>query len=171
MSEPTDAIAEIKPQPEQMPVALYGIYQGTRHGELMSFDPSTPEGNRYFLMATLGEPLKLGEHCNIPIELVHFYAGDASRAKDDGEVDEWVRIVLFTADGKAYSCGSQGVAKSLYVFARSRPILPWNPPIKCTPRTLKTGNGKNWMILYPNEDCLLLPTVQPQRSTGKHSTR
>lgn len=144
-------------------VSLYGVYEGNSIGELSTFDPQTPEGAKLFLEATLGEPINIKEAANLDLDICHFYVNKVSKTNDEGEVDEWGRIVLFTEDGKAYSCGSRGVAKSLYVFSRMRPILPWHPPIRVKVKIRNLSNQKQWIVLDPDPKTLIpqMPSARP----------
>lgn len=154
----TDSEEPEAPQP--MTVAVYGkalreISTVGAKGEWYSFDPTTTEGAGMLVAATLGEPEKLGKMAGETIGIVHFYACDASKQKQDGEVDEWTRIVLFTDDGKCYSCGSRGVAKSLAVLLRIRGNMPWNPPVKCKVRVDALPGPKLWITLFPDMGTLI----------------
>jgi hypothetical protein len=126
------------------------FYVSGLSGEFMTFDPGTREGAELLVKCTLGQPKELASLANTPIEVSHFYVTDAASADDDGEETAWKRTVLVTPSGETYSCGSQGVLKSLYVIMLARRSVPWIPPVKFIVRLAKTSKKHNWMFLEPD---------------------
>lgn len=170
MSEPESdpqPVAIYRPDPTAGAVTLFSISRNGTPATLSSFDPTTPAGARLLVQATLLECLQLGEHGNRELHIVDWYAHEAGRTKEDGEFDEWTRVVLFTADGKVYSCGSRGVAKSLAIFAVARNALHFDPPVKCTVQVKKLANAKNWITLVPDLDSLCPSPAKAAGGKGK----
>lgn len=121
---------------------------------LSSFKTDNPAGARMLVQATLLPCEPLADVGTRELLLTDWYAHDAGRADEQGEYEEWTRIVLFTADGKVYSCGSRGVAKSLAVFSIARNSLHFDPPIKCVAKRQQLAGGKQWLSLIPDIDTL-----------------
>lgn len=115
-----------------------------------SFDSTTPVGGRMLVQATLMPCIPLKEMINKSINLVHWFAHVAGTTDDQGEFDEFTRIVLFDADGKAYQCAARGILKSLAVFSFARGSLAFDPPIKCEVKLQDLKGGKQWLSLIPD---------------------
>jgi hypothetical protein len=120
-------------------------------GVLATFDPKTPEGARMLIAATLENLPSIKTVINTDIFIAHIYSNPASRTAENGvEIEEWRRIVLLDDKGKGFTCGSQGIGKSLGIIALCRGNPPWNPPVKCRVVSEDTGNGRTWMKLVPD---------------------
>lgn len=132
---------------------------------LSSFKVDDPAGSRMLVQATLMPVESIDKALNTVISLVDWYAHDAGRAGDNGEYEGWTRIVLFTADGKTYSCGSRGIAKALAVFSIARKSLHFDPPIKCKVEKQTLAGGKSWLTLIPDLDTLC--PAPPKSAGGK----
>jgi hypothetical protein len=120
-------------------------------GVLATFDPKTPEGARMLIAATLSTLPSIKEAVNKEILIAHIYSNPASREGDTpGEMEEWRRIVLLDDKGRGYTCGSQGIGKSLGIIALCRGNPPWIPPVRCTVISEDIGKGRTWMKLVPD---------------------
>lgn len=86
----------------------------------------------------------LRDNLNKSIALVNWTAQDVALTDEkSGEVTDATRLVLMTADGKAYACVSDGIAKSLQVIlAVAGHPSTWNEPIKVKAME-EQGKGMN----------------------------
>jgi hypothetical protein len=89
------------------------------------------------------------------IEITDWYCHVAGSTDEQGEFDEFTRIVLFTKDGTAYQCAARGVLKSLAVFAYARNSLHFDPPLKCEVKLLQLKGAKQWLTLIPDMDSIV----------------
>ncbi|MCJ7767816.1 hypothetical protein MUP79_05460 [Candidatus Bathyarchaeota archaeon] len=134
-----------------------------RHSDgVMSFDPKTEEGAIMLIKAELLQQRELKELTNQTINIRHIFAKPIDDVDDNGEVNRYVRIVLFDDSGAAFSCGSKGVLKSLSVLLAIRGPMPWNPPIACTVKVTTLANKQNWMTCEPD-----LKKLFPASHNGK----
>jgi hypothetical protein len=116
---------------------------------------------RQILLAALnedGEPAAASLNCDL--EIVGFTVSPASRIVD-GELQEWVRCVLHTADGRNVVAGSMGVLKSLMLFQTLIGPAPWTPPLKKRLVSRPLKDGKHWYSLVDS------PTVKATGKPGK----
>lgn len=124
-------------------------------GEFMSYDATLPEYAIMHIEATLGKPKDLSELTNMEIAVSNFLLSDASRETENGQIEEWKRIVIFDDKNVPYSCGSKGIAKSLAVLFPIRGPMPWNPPLLCKVKVEKLSGTRIWMTLQPDMPKLL----------------
>lgn len=68
-----------------------------------------------------------------------------------GEIVQGVRTILFTDDGKLYSCVSEGIGKSLGMIFRLWKQPPWNPPLPLIMREMPVGGGKRFYYVEVDE--------------------
>lgn len=115
-----------------------------------SFDATTPIGGKMLVQATLLPCIPLKEMINKTIHLSHWMAHVAGTTDDQGEFDEFTRIVLFDDKGVAYQCAARGILKSLAVFCFARNSLAFDPPIKCEVKLQDLKGGKQWLSLIPD---------------------
>lgn len=134
---------------------LYAVVTTGYKGTLASFDPSTEEGAEMLVKASLGEVPNIKEIAGQQINLTHFYAHGAAKTHDNGEVDEWTRIVLFDDKGRAFSAGSMGVAKSLAILMQVRKSAKFDPPVLVTVKMKSLGGNRLWIELIPDMNSLL----------------
>lgn len=128
--------------------------------EWMSFDPMTDQGKRLYLQATLKKLDPLEDQKDQIIKITNFYANDASRRSQvPGEIEEWIRIVVFDDTGKAYTCGSKGVLKSLAIIQRVNGKMPYAAGYPVIVRVERLEGGRVWMTLEPH-----LEESRPSRS-------
>lgn len=115
-----------------------------------SFDPSTPYGRDKLVKATLLDCVPLKEVINKKLNITDFYVHDVAAVNDNGEVDEFSRIVIFDADGTTYQCAARGVAKSLAVLVFTRMAIPFDPPIAVEVKLKSLSDGRQWLTLIPD---------------------
>lgn len=128
---------------------------GTGRNVKMSFDPKTPEGAIKLVQATLKEVPLLETINGQYIDLVDWMCHPAQKIDPKSqEVKEFSRIVVWNNKGEAYSCGSQGVDKSIAVLELTRGKAPWAPPMRVKVWSRRLGNGNNWLTLDPDIDSL-----------------
>lgn len=86
----------------------------------------------------------LRDHLNKPFALVNWTAQAVTLTDEKtGAVSEAVRLVLMSADGKAYACVSDGIAKSLQnILAVAGEPSTWDEPIKVK-ASEEQGKGMN----------------------------
>lgn len=129
----------------------------------MSFDPTTPDGAKKFLQAVLKELPSLKDQLNKKIKITDVFTHDVKRVgPTSGEIEEWQRTVVYDTEGNAYTCGSEGVWKSLEAFMIVRPQMPWNPPIEVEVKLRNLGGGKMWMYLDTELDSLFRNVTKPR---------
>lgn len=108
---------------------------------------ATDPAQRKLLLAGLQEDADPKEmHLNVTLPLVHFLLKPAQK-EEDGEIKEWIRSVLFLADGTMISFGSMGIVKSLMLIQQLDRMAPWNPPLLKQIRVGKTSKGRPWPTL------------------------
>src|SRR5687768_2340173 len=82
----------------------------------ISFDPSTQEGGEMLVACQLEEIPDLIQLAGKDVYIANVMCHPAQSVnRNTAEVDEWIRTVIFDAEGKMYSCGSAGVLKSLEI--------------------------------------------------------
>lgn len=105
---------------------------------------------RYQLFNILNDESEPKEpHINTILELVHYCMVPASKPQEDGEVTEFVRTVLLTADGKQIAFGSKGIVKSLHLIISLLRPAPWKPPLKVKLVVRQLGGQRQWPVLEP----------------------
>jgi hypothetical protein len=132
-------------------------------GAVMSFDPTTRAGAIMLIKAELLEQRELKELVNTKIKITHIYAKPIEDTDDQGEVNKYVRMVIFDDSGAAFSCGSRGVFKSLSVLHAIRGAMPWDPAIVCTVKLRSLEGKKQWMTLEPDMDSLFPASHSPPK--------
>lgn len=100
-----------------------------------------------FYNATANPDMKLKEHVNEVIDLVHVSVecAEVNGKLADGTEGKVLapRIVLISADGHAYSCVSTGMYNSLKrLFALLGTPDTWTEPVKVKPVLTSTKNGQ-----------------------------
>lgn len=111
-----------------------------------TLDTTKPDQSRR-LLAALNEDCENAQSAiNTDLDLIGFTLNPSSK-EVDGEVQEWVRTVLHTADGRNIVCGSMGVVKSLMLMQQLIGPAPWNPPIKRRLISRPLRDGKHWYSL------------------------
>ena len=100
-----------------------------------------------FYNATANPDMKLKEHVNEVIDLVHVSVEctEVNSKLADGTDSKVIapRIVLISADGHAYSCVSTGMYNSLKrLFALLGSPDTWTEPVKVKPVLIGTKNGQ-----------------------------
>lgn len=83
---------------------------------------------------------------NLPIEVVGYTISPAAR-EVDGELHEWVRVVLHLADGRNVSAGSKGLLRSIMLTEQLDRPAPWNPPIGKVIKARDLVGGKQWYYM------------------------
>lgn len=147
-SDNTDVVA--MPENQRIANRLLQSAADARPMNAASFDSTTPVGGRMLVQATLMPCVPLKEMINKSINLVHWFAHVAGTTDEQGEFDEFTRIVLFDDKGTAYQCAARGVLKSLAVFSFARGSLVFDPPIKCEVKLADLKGGKQWLSLIPD---------------------
>lgn len=126
---------------------------GKRPPVEMSFDPRTPDGAIKLLLGTMEELPSVKSQVNKVLCITDLLSHDAvSFDKETGAETKWRRSVLFTADGKAYDCGSMGIDKCLAILSYVAGPPPWTPGINCTVTLTEIGGRKQWLTLKPDRD-------------------
>lgn len=100
-----------------------------------------------FYNATANPDMKLKEHVNEVIDLVHVSVecAEVNAQLEDGSVGKSIapRIVLIDKDGKSYSCVSTGIYNSLKrLFALVGNPDSWAEPVKVKPVLISTKKGQ-----------------------------
>jgi len=134
---------------------LAGQFAPTGNKVYSTFDPKTKAGASLLIAARLGECRQVESMVGKTILVCDYYAEEVEGHDDKGEVNRWVRLVVFDNDGTAYQCGSIGVRKSLATIAQIRGVGQLNPPVKCTVRQKRTDNKNLFMWLEPDVDDML----------------
>lgn len=143
-------------------VASFFNVSGQQH--LATFDPTTADGAKMLISATMGECTDIKDTLNTEIAISHLYAHPAQRVDPaTGEVSSWIRIVLLTPDGKAISCGSMGIGKSLGLISLMRGNPPWIPAVRCTVKAEDIGGGRNFYKLIPSVESVVNKPTKPRR--------
>lgn len=123
---------------------------------ICTFDPSTEEGKILLFRVKYGEPQELAEQGGRILLVRHYYAHEVTgQPNDDGEIKDYVRSVIVTAEGEIYSAGSMGVWDCLRLMSAIRGPGVFDPPVPCMVKKKKTNNGRNFMQLVPEESALL----------------
>lgn len=155
-------------KPASKEVALPGIgtmadlLQQEGAKEYASFDPHTPAGARMLLQATMQELPSIKSKVKETINVVNVFAHEVTSAPDaQGEVKAYQRTVIFDDQGKAFDCGSIGVARSIGIIARIRGVPPFDPPVPCLVVIDELAGGKQFMRLVPDIDALLKNKTTP----------
>lgn len=100
-----------------------------------------------FYNATANPDMKLKEHVNEVIDLVHVSVecAEVNAQLEDGSAGKVIapRIVLIDAEGKSYSCVSTGIYNSLKrLFALVGNPETWTEPVKVKPILISTKKGQ-----------------------------
>ena len=100
-----------------------------------------------FYNATANPDMKLKEHVNEVIDLVHVSVecAEVNAQLEDGSTGKVIapRIVLIDAEGKSYSCVSVGIYNSLKrLFALVGNPETWTEPFKVKPILISTKQGQ-----------------------------
>jgi len=84
------------------------------------------------------------------IKLTNFYCHTVMIAGPTaGEYVDAIRVVLFDADGEAYSYASDGVARDLAAIIGAFGMGPYNPPISVTVKQFNTRLGRRAYSIQP----------------------
>ena len=113
-----------------------------------SLDKSKPEDKRALLAALNDDTPGKDEYVNQEMDLVHYLIQPACK-EVDGELQEFVRTILFLADGRRVAFGSMGVVKSLMLIQQLERPAPWSPPLRVRLKLGKTSKGFQWPSLIP----------------------
>lgn len=101
---------------------------------------------RVYSAVTSAESLK--DHLGETITVVDVLAQPIEDVKQDGTVEEFTRITLLTADGKAYSASSTGVLNSLdTAFKIFGPPSQWGDGLDFVAREVQSPNNKAWRFV------------------------
>lgn len=111
-----------------------------------TLDTTKPEQRAQLLSAVNDDVPGCKSVLNVPIEIVGYTASPAGRVVE-GEIQEWVRIVLHLADGSNIASGSMGLLKSLMLIEQLDRPAPWRPPIVKVLRARDLADGKQWFWL------------------------
>lgn len=85
-----------------------------------------------------------------PIEVTNWYLKKVEiEDAATGEIQEPIRTVLYTADGKIYACTSVGIAKSMAGIIEVFGVGPYNPPIKVEVMEVTTAKKRKMLTLIP----------------------
>ena len=87
---------------------------------------------------------------NLPLEIVGYTISPAAR-EVDGELQEWVRVVIHLADGRNIAAGSKGLLRSIMLIEQLDKPAPWNPPLRKTLKARDLQGGKQWYYLIDAE--------------------
>lgn len=132
------------------------------HGRIwMSFDPSTDEGFLRMQAMQAGEQVPLATMAGKPFLLRHvMIEAKTDVSEETGEVIHWPRICLEAADGTVYSCGSNGIYRSLARLIMWKGAKGFDPPLKVVLNVKRLEKGKNFFeLLYVAEE-------KPQQPKG-----
>lgn len=148
----SEAITEVirKPEWQLQADAMMRSAADAKPMNLASFDPATPQGGKMMVQATLMECIPLKDRIGMDLFITDFFCHIAGSTDEDGEFDEFTRIVLFDTDGAVYQCAARGVLKSLAVMAYVRNSLHFDPPIMCKIKLLQLQGKKQWLTLIPD---------------------
>jgi len=86
-----------------------------------------------------------------PIPVVHIYAQSEEFTEEEtGEIKEGTRVILFDPEGKAYSCVSGGIKRSLTTLFATFGVPPFLPPLVVIPALVKSKDNAMRKILKLN---------------------
>ena len=101
---------------------------------------------RVYAAVTAAESLK--DHLGVKITVVDVLAQVVEEVKPDGTVEEYTRITLLAADGKAYSASSTGVLNSLETaFKIFGEPSQWGEGLTFVAREVQSPNNKSWRFV------------------------
>lgn len=81
------------------------------------------------------------------------------KVNEDGEVSEFIRTIITTADNRQIAFGSQGVVKSLHLIQQLLMGGTWKPGLRVRLISRKLKSGHRWFELEPL-DLAKPPTVK-----------
>lgn len=128
--------------------------ENTELGTVQHFiDTSTREG-KIKLYSALQNAEKLDEHLNEPLEMVNAVA-QAVQVTDDqtGEVSNTVRVIIVTADNKAYAATSPTLAAGLNtMFGIFGTPNVWETPLTIKVIERRSRRGFRFFSIEPVEE-------------------
>lgn len=111
-----------------------------------TLDVKQPE-QRALLLRSINEDCDTAKSViNLPLEIVGYTISPAAR-EVDGELQEWVRVVLHLADGRNIAAGSKGLVRSIMLIEQLDKPAPWNPPLRKILKARDLAGGKQWYYL------------------------
>lgn len=128
--------------------------ENTELGTVQHFiDTSTREG-KVKLYSALQNAEKLDEHLNEPLEMVNAVA-QAVQVTDDqtGDVSTTVRVIIVTADGKAYAATSPTLAAGLNtMFGIFGTPNNWTEPLSIKVVERRSRRGFKFFSIEPMDE-------------------
>lgn len=118
---------------------------------------STQEGVSQLAKALDFTNPKLDDVINTEIRIVHIMVRDMEgKPSDEGEIQDYMGIVLICDDGRCYFTGSKGIKQSIFLGYLRRGKPPWNPPLRAIVKQrafkLQDGNpGRTYYLEFPGE--------------------
>ena len=135
-----------------VPAVAAKRYEITRAGPVFwsGIDTSTPHG-KMLVMKGMGEPDQRKEDViNSVLEVANVLCHPASKTDErTGEVSEFIRTVLFTKDNLTVAFGGEGIFKSAALLCQLWGEPPWSPPLRVRVKQVKTGAGRQLILLEP----------------------
>lgn len=128
--------------------------ESTELGTVQHFiDTSTREG-KIKLYSALQNAEKLEEHLNEPLEMVNAVAQAVQVTSDQtGEVSNTVRVIIVTADNKAYSATSPALAASLNtMFGIFGTPNTWTEPLPIKVVERRSRRGLRFYTIEPVDE-------------------
>jgi hypothetical protein len=105
--------------------------------------PTDDEGKAALFNMVMGQLPKLSSMMNIPINVTDIVRQQVELTNQStGEVQPGVRTIVITDDGKAYSCVSKGISKSLGMLWYGYGPPPWKPARTVTLKQADLADGK-----------------------------
>lgn len=128
--------------------------ESTELGTVQHFiDTSTREG-KIKLYSALQNAEKLEEHLNEPLQMVNAVAQAVQVTSDrTGEVSNTVRVIIVTADNKAYSATSPALAASLNtMFGIFGTPNTWETPLPIKVVERRSRRGLRFYTIEPVDE-------------------
>lgn len=100
-------VAVVKDADKQM-----AALAGKRDEFMTTLDTSTDAG-KAALYNALSDAEALSDHLNVPIEFAGYSAQIVEFADEDGVLQEGMRIIITSSNGKSYASMSNGIVKAL----------------------------------------------------------
>lgn len=113
-----------------------------------NLNPQVP-ADQNLILKCIDEPsLKKADYVNreLPVKWVYAHVADG-QVGDDGELGEWVRLVLVTPEGDTLSMSGAIAGKALFVAKSLYGPGPWDPPLLCTIKQKPTRDNKTCNLL------------------------
>ena len=124
------------------------IMEAADKKEYCSMVCSTMEEKKMLFNAITNPNARLKDMINMEIDLRHVYAETCNFvSREDGTVQEGVRMVLITDDGSSYQCASKGVFNSITkLFKIVGEPNTWDGAVKIRVKQISMAADKNVLI-------------------------